>query len=474
MSANESKVQAHIDNGIGAFVWWEFDSVAVDPTTMQNTLNAHGLNITVPTIDPEIEIRKAASAYSEGGRLKTKYRAEYIQTDDAGMIEVAILRHDRKARGQKADPTVKKTGWTQCDTVIFERDAGTWFYGGMTPQAKRFIAAADARRTHLGHEFVRDVVVMDTLNRLGAFPLRRRLGGFYFVPSANLGDVHKIAAVLADLPADVALNVATVTQDSGTKAAVGRSARDHVMTSAAAVIERIKDWQQAARCPHGDAVDAALAEFGVLRDHAALYADALGVQMEDLHETMKAAMQDAEQIVEAIQKGLPPGLLITVRQLADAEDGYGLGVEIPYGELESIPGLTSAAWSDRARHYWGRGRGNNAAIECGFNTTASETGVTFTDPKAAPAPEDDEAGSQGDDTAAPAPDAAPEDNGDETGSSEPEEKVVLDEDESIEAMVKKMDDAKLREAITLVTGKAPSKQCKRATLERKYLDAVSA
>lgn len=353
----------------GCLVWWDFEEVRLSVADARRVIAAHGFDaeISVPAITDEQGVRRAASEFNMG--RSDRWKAEVVGDYADGTLEVGLLQHVRLSHDKAA---ARKVEWTQQDSVVFDRNASTWLYSGTTPASAAFIALADERRGYLTHDFVRSAVVFDQLAKLGAFPLRRRQGGFFFVPAVHADRVQKLAALVRDLPCDAYLNIAHIAATDDSVAGIGQAAREHVQHGLGELKSRLAAWRELQRVPRSDALENAMTEFHNLKAQAELYRDALGLELGDLEEEIACSVGTASELLGLAAKGLPQHFLVTVKAL---HTNFG-EVEIPYSAVEGL-GLPGNASNDRAQNWWSKDRGAWTAAEVGLTATATRTGVTL-------------------------------------------------------------------------------------------------
>lgn len=379
-----TRLQEKADAGVGALVWWDFESVKITPDQMRATLKRFNLDsdIEVPDIDHEVAVRKTASSYAKSngrGFGSTKIKAEWIKTYDDGIIEVALLKHEKLSDDRQAS---KKVRWEHFDTVLYDLNQPGWLFQGSTPEASTFVKAAQERIDYLGYDFVRSKVVNGPLTGVGAFPLRKRQGGFYFVPGPVVDLAERIAACLDALPCDCALNVAHFRGTGATVKSVGESARAYLEDGLGSIRQRLAAWTEAQRTPRQDAVATVMAEFVTLRDHADLYKAALQVELGDLISDLDEAKVTAVEIAGAATAGFPPYLKGLMTSIAKARKGAIVSV----GNLEGM-GLPKPATTKR---YWTSGHGAAAAKAAGVEAAwvhGEPDGVRFGTAEPVPEPE---------------------------------------------------------------------------------------
>lgn len=367
-----NRVQQNLNERAGALVWWDFEDVKVRASDALAVIRKHGMDgeLTVPVLTDEQGIRKAAAEFTAGRASSDKWKAEVAGVYDDGSIEVALLKHVRLSKDKAA---AKKVEWTHEDGVMFDRNSRSWLYAGKTEAAAKFIALADIKREYLGADFVRKMLVFRPLVGCGAFPLRRRQGGFFFVPNGVVDKAEKLSAIIADLPCDAYLNVAHISGTEASRNAIGNAARDYLKGGLGDLKQRLAAWREAHRTPRADALENALGEFTDLRNFAILYRDALGLEIEDLTREMDEAMQVAQDIAGVAEKGVPPAFVAAVKALVG---NHGAGVEIPYTALDGL-GLPENACNEKAQAWWSKGRGVAVAEQAGYTVASSVTGLTF-------------------------------------------------------------------------------------------------
>ena len=418
----------------GALVWWDFEKVLVKPEVMLQVLKKHGMEtvISVPDITAASALRKAASSFTDRSN-DNAHKAEVVGVYEDGSIEVAILAHKRLTKDRNAS---KKVMWDQIDSVVFDSNSNDWLYSGVSRAAKRYIASADQKREYLGHDFVRRHVVHRPLGLMGAFPLRRRQGGFYFVPAANADQAETIAAIVNDIPADCLLNVAHITSDDASKQSIGRAARNYLEKGIGDLKQKLAAWKEAQRTPRSDAVNNTLEEFSALADHARLYRDALNLELGDLDAEMKEAVAMAKGIAGVVKKGVPPVYVATVKALAATHEK-----KVISWEAIKESGLPDQAYGERAAAWWVKDRGAGAADEAGYKVDCGDSSGIRLLPIG-------------------------------VALDSQESELPPEKDGSVESQIKKMNREQLRGAIEAVSGDMPPARTKRADLVSIYKEGL--
>lgn len=360
-----------IENTAGALVWWDFDVIRVTPAQTRAVLDQHGIQVDVPDIDPKSALAAAARRFRAGASGE-KVRARLVAVYDDGTAEVAITRdYTRKGESVVKGGAEDKAGAEQIDSVVYDLDGDKWLYQGKTDHARDLVQQATDAMHYLDVNFIRRHVVNDQIMAAGAFPLRRRVGGFYFVPVGTLETVERVAAAIADLPGDARVEIAHINTSDASLGAVGRSAREHVEHTTASVRERLAMWREHSMAVQGRAIGAALVELRDLQRHAALYRDALHLEIEDLTADVEAALADAEEIMELSEEGVAPG---QVAALANLLDGYHeIERTVPLSDLPGL-GFSSRAYegSERDLKWWWARRGTLTAKHAGLRVILTE------------------------------------------------------------------------------------------------------
>lgn len=368
MTSTVSKIVAE---SIGCLVWWDFEAIAVKPADAVAALQAHGMTeVAVPALVAETMIRKSAGEFRpEGFGRKEFWKAEVVGSYDDGSVEVGLLQWKRLSNDRAAD---KKVEWTQEDSVVYDTRGNGWLYSGKTKVAAQFIAHADQRMAYLGNDFVRAEIVDKPLRKAGAFPLRQRLGGFYFCPAPVVAKAEQIRDVIASLQgAEAEIHIAHIQATDSSAQAVGQSAREHLGSQISGLMDKIKEWRSAVRTPRSDALANMVEEFAVLKEHADLYVDALGLKIEDIQKEIESATAEVRTMIGLSSMGVPPVIVATLHAIVAS-----------HGDEQPIPlsAFVGTALPEEAAttKWWRSDRAVNAAKEAGYTVSADKEGVKFT------------------------------------------------------------------------------------------------
>lgn len=420
-----------IAENLGCLVWLDFESISVSPQAVTAALASHGMSeVSVPALDVGQQIRGCTYEFRPTGFPRGRsWKAEVVGSYPDGTIEIGLLQHVQLSTNRNA---AKKVEWSQDDSVVYDTKGGCWMYTGTTEAARQFIALANQRIGLIGAGFVREEIVFGPLKAAGAFPLRRRIGTFYFAPKAAIPKAEQIAAVVRDLPCDAHVYIAHIQASEHGSESVGTAAREHVGGLLGELKERIAAWKQSTRQVRTDALQATLEEFAVLRDHAELYRDSLGILLDDFTADIETAIAQAREIAGLSERGVPPGTLDMIRAFV-ADRGYG--VEIPWTAFAD-----TALPAEATGPEWWRGARVRAAMdEAGIEGVISEAGITLYAAGTAPA-------------------------------AEPRRKPAPAQDDP-RAAVRGLTDAQIMRALEVLAVGQPA-DSSRATLEAAYFEAV--
>lgn len=379
----KTATQVQVD-GPGSVLWWDFTDVKIRVSDAESAIRALGLEseVEIPDRSTESRVRKAATRFRYADNLGGRWRAEVVGVyDNATSFEVALLRHERLSDDRAAD---EKVQWAHRATVLYDEPTDAWTRT-VSPEAdgsdvaEVFLLRAADRLSFLDAEWFRDNVLQGPLDRIGAFPLRRRVGVFFFVPAAVQPEIDRYVGLAHDLVPGCVSALQVAATDGGL-GAIGASARDHLGARVEELRERIETWRSSLCSPHQALTAKTMEEFREIRSLASLYGDTLQVQLDDLVDAADAMSDEMLQIVGLAEKGAPSGLVELFREILASRD---LAQPIPFADLATA-GLPNSAVGPRARAWW-RKRGSAAAVALGYATEVCDDGVRFEAAGAVPA-----------------------------------------------------------------------------------------
>lgn len=332
----------------GSFVWYEFIRSKVTVPALRSALADNGFDaVKVSDIDETSEIKGAARNWKQGRGNADRYKATVAHEDDY-TVTVGILRREQVA--------TKKVGWSQVDSLTWDKAGSCWLSKGASPEADAYRAHADDRRNFVDHGTIRPI-----LNSLIADskPIQlRRSGGIWFVPSSDVATdlLPRLESFMGRI-GDSYLAIAEQTSPSA-KRATAREVRAGLAAHIAELREQITEWKGKVRNPRKDAVDNMLEAFMDLRDRADLYAGALEVRLDDLRaeigemETMaKGFVRDQSNAAD--RKRPSAGLLAVFSDIIDSTEVIEGRRWIDLTDLADA-GLPSNMHDSEASKYWAR------------------------------------------------------------------------------------------------------------------------
>lgn len=344
ISANTS-----VGSTFGSFVWYEFFSSKITPADFREVLLRADLPEvaeTVSEIDETSEVRGVAGRWRTGRGKADRFKSEISHEDDHTMT-IGILRREQVA--------AKQVGWTQIDTLVWDKAGKSWLSSGTTDAASAVRDECDDRRVFIDHSTIRPILVslVD-----GLTPIRlRRAGGIWFVPnSAEATDLLPKLERMMDGIGESYLSIAEQSSDTARKS-TAREVRSGLAEKVAGLRGQIEEWKSSLRNPRKDAVENVLASFVDLRDRADLYADVLSVRLDGLRseisemETLARAFVRDENDTKD-RKRPSAGLLALLSGIVDEFDADEDGTRwVPVEALEDT-GLPTAMYGEQSERYW--------------------------------------------------------------------------------------------------------------------------
>lgn len=318
-TAAASNAQGNMNNvttGGACLVDWELYGTRIKPDDLRAALTAHGYDpAVVPDIDQDQRVRSAGAKFTQGRGNADRYRAEV--TEDDICIYVQILRRGNEGTvGGKA----ARRKFVAVASLVWDKDSQAWsadlFWqdgqrvqqptdDGVRAAVTACRKACDTARLHHDHEFIRPVLIQQTLKALGAVPFIRRSGGCMVVPMQNWNKVQQLAGLVNSIGDSYLGIVKADVSDKGTVAAMQRSVADTLTSEIASVRTDLAEWRERGkRLPTG-AIGDRMSQFQSIRDRAQLYADALGMAMKDLLTDVADAEADARDLL-AVALGRKP------------------------------------------------------------------------------------------------------------------------------------------------------------------------
>lgn len=283
-----------LKNGLGALVMWELAETRITPDDLRTVLASHGEDPSVvPDIDPAGAVRRAAREWRVGQGNATRYRSEVVY-DSNGRIDVGLLRRERLG-----DHEVQ---WVQVATMVYGIRHGRPVLDDAVGTDIQHVGAVaslvDGYATHLDHTWIRPNLVQAKLAGMGAVNWRRG-GGVVFVPAAYLRDLDRLARVVRSIGSSV-FDVAHLANTEDSRASVSRATRDHLTEQISEVGARLDEWAKSDRKIASHSVASVLEQIGEVTLRGDLYAQALGVAMDDLRAKVDAARERARGLLMGV------------------------------------------------------------------------------------------------------------------------------------------------------------------------------
>jgi hypothetical protein len=361
--------------GLGAIVTWDLQGTRITPADLRAVLAAEGLTAeaaAVPDLDPRNAVKRAAREWAQGRGNAARYRAEVVR-EDAGSVQVGILRHERVSQDE--------VRWVQVDTLTCDLSTGAWTAAVGLPEGADLIALATERATYLDHSYVRPELLQRKMDAWKAFPLRRQ-GGAYFIPAAFDGELQALQRVVGKL-GDSALSCYHLAPTTQTTQAVHEGAREHAGATIRTLRAKITGWQERAGTVRSDAVAHMLEELRTLRGDVQFYSDSLQVAMDDMLADLDAAVADARAL-SAAEFSENPGEEVkadreqrtarpaTIARWQAAIAAHGLTLTAEQGAAHGLP---ASAWK---HHAWHNGMNCAAVAVLGYRSRLRDGLVVLT------------------------------------------------------------------------------------------------
>lgn len=290
-------------SSVGVLTWWNLDGVWATPARLRNAMAANGFDPSKVIEVDQIAAVKGAVGYWRAGRPVT-HRSEVVHMD-ATAIEIGILTHERVG--------AKEVRWIQIDTITFDIASMSWSNVGTTQEATKLIATVDHWRTHHHSEFIRPKLIMPEIEKLDSFRMR---DGFYFVPSAGLPVMSRLASMMKQIGTTLSIMHISPTDES--REALGRSARETLEGQLSVLRDRIATWKESTRKMGDKSATKLLGEFAEIKRLGELYQGSLEVALEDLLSDVEGARAEAIALIEGETFTAPAPVAKTEEQ-EDAE-----------------------------------------------------------------------------------------------------------------------------------------------------------
>lgn len=279
-----------IDGTIGAFVWWDAEDLTVEPSKLREILTDNGFDdvaARVPDIEASSAIRRAAQEWGQGRGNQDRYKAE-VNLEDGNQVVVGILH-----RWQNGE----KSGWTQIETVVFDKASGTWASDAAadTDQCVAFTRVAADRMQYLDARWIRPRFIMDQLDKANAIRLRNR-GGFYFIADSQLSLVDRMSAVLNAMGPNC-MSIARIQGDESSRKAVANGVRESMHDALTEITAELEGWKTQTRKVRTDSQTNVFGSLQTLLARASIFEQALEIQLTDIRAQAQAAQDHAMAIL---------------------------------------------------------------------------------------------------------------------------------------------------------------------------------
>lgn len=290
----ESPVAANLRQGLGSLCWWELNDSRVTPDHVRQVLAAEHVQVDVPDIDPVQACKRAVRSYSKGSGNSPRYRAEVVRVDEttgSRRVVVGILRRRHVASEEVA--------WEQVDDFAWAETSGGWTFmvngHGRSQEALEVQALVRQHAEYLDHEWIRPTLITEPLRAMGSLNLRRS-GGIQYVAAVHDEALARVARVVRAL-GSCEFSIVRLSDDAEGRNALQNTARKGLAEAVEEVCARLATWESGAVKATSRGLDSVLAEFADARDRAALYRDALGIQVGDLTQAIEAAEARARDLL---------------------------------------------------------------------------------------------------------------------------------------------------------------------------------
>lgn len=274
------------ENGLkilGNFCWWTIRNVQVSRDTLQNALDAHGIDFKLPESHPRVAFLKAVREVKKGEKKSKVLIRKIKKAKDSYVFGLVDENIDQAAR---------HLGYVHSSTMTFDPNTGAL---NCNAPSRVFDEVRGSFEKYLGAFDSDDIrnIVLDVLSQSWRISVRNR-GGIYFVPPNAIETIEKLKSFVESLNDDCAFQVVPQIDVEASRNAIYKSFLEEVKTEIDSFRDEINN-KEGAKMKQNVMWKGRLESFKTLRDKVGFYADILKFQGEEMLNqigTLEAEVQE--------------------------------------------------------------------------------------------------------------------------------------------------------------------------------------
>lgn len=274
-------------DSLGVIAFFRGKDVWVAPNKMRRILKDNGYDPSVvPNLDPVQRARAAATEFRTGRLTGCKPTRIEILSQTTDKIRFGVLWREEVTKGQKVR-------WEQHDIVEFDRNTG--WSTPVTREGAAFVEAGKRWQSHLDYRWLRDKLVLPSLELMGGFSINRS-SGMYFVHNDRAAELDPLERIVAECGKSE-LHILRIAQDPKGARAIAGAAQESLAERIEAIQKGLADWQRKTR-GRTSTIEDMMKELNEIRSQAVVLSTGLQFSLDELDARMTEAEQDLRDAID--------------------------------------------------------------------------------------------------------------------------------------------------------------------------------